>query len=172
MIVIGYQGIGKSTISKFMRGVVDLESSNFYVDGKRHDDWYKVYANIALDLSRQSTTVLTPSHAVLRERLHEMNSTGENIAVCYPSLDLKSEWIDRLEKRYADDPCDKNLRALMNAKDRYTENIREIIADADRFGFIKMDIDSMDYSMQKIIWKLYDMTYSWEKNHGIEPKKS
>ena len=163
MIVIGYQGIGKSTVARSLWSVIDLESGNFYVDGKRQDDWYKVYANIALDLSRQGFTVLAPSHAVLRRRLHEMNVTGEDISICHPSLDLKSEWIDRLEKRYVDDPCDKNLRALMNAKDRYADNIREMIEDADEFGFIKMEISSMDYSLKNMIIDLYCMTYRRNK---------
>ena len=167
MIVIGYQGIGKSTVARSLWSVIDLESGNFYVDGKRQDDWYKVYANIALDLSRQKFTVLTPSHAVLRKRLHDMNVTGEDIAICYPSIDLKSEWIDKLEKRYVGDPCDKNLRALLNAKDRYADNIREMIADADEFGFIKMEIGSMDYSLRNMILDLHDMTYGMKKENVI-----
>ena len=43
MIVIGYQGIGKSTYSNKDITCIDLESGNFWVDGVRLDDWYKVY---------------------------------------------------------------------------------------------------------------------------------
>jgi len=35
MIVIGYQGIGKSTLSKTNDKYIDLESGNFFVDGTR-----------------------------------------------------------------------------------------------------------------------------------------
>ena len=45
LIVIGYQGIGKSSIGgKY--NCIDLESSNFYIDDKRDNDWYKIYCNI------------------------------------------------------------------------------------------------------------------------------
>ena len=39
MIIIGYQGIGKSTLAGH-NSVIDLESGNFWNDGKRIDDWY------------------------------------------------------------------------------------------------------------------------------------
>lgn len=38
MIVIGYQGIGKSTLANKDLRFIDLESGNFWVDGKRADD--------------------------------------------------------------------------------------------------------------------------------------
>ena len=41
MIIVGYQGIGKSSISNPDTRCIDLESGNFFVDGKRPDDWYK-----------------------------------------------------------------------------------------------------------------------------------
>ena len=53
MIIVGYQGIGKSTVTKMTKGVLDLESSNTKVNGVRNDDWYIVYSQFAEDLSRQ-----------------------------------------------------------------------------------------------------------------------
>lgn len=35
MIIIGYQGIGKSTIVRNAKGYIDLESSNFRYNGVR-----------------------------------------------------------------------------------------------------------------------------------------
>ena len=37
MIVVGYQGIGKSSMAKYNADVIDLESGNFWVEGKRID---------------------------------------------------------------------------------------------------------------------------------------
>ena len=51
MIVIGYQGIGKSSLAGRNNIFIDLESGNFWVDGKRADDWYKPYCQIAEHLS-------------------------------------------------------------------------------------------------------------------------
>ena len=71
MIIIGYQGIGKSSVSGADSGCIDLESSNFWNEGVRADDWYIYYCNIALDLSKQGFTVFTSSHKEVREYLLE-----------------------------------------------------------------------------------------------------
>ena len=69
MIIIGYQGIGKSTLANCNLNYVDLESSNFYIDGKRADDWYKPYCKIAEHLSQQGYYVFVSSHKVVRDEL-------------------------------------------------------------------------------------------------------
>ena len=151
MIIIGYQGIGKSTLSDKDNKYIDLESSNFRIDGKRADDWYKPYGNIALDLSKHGYIVFTASHAPLREWLGTNNATGETIAVCYPSLSLKDAWIQKLQDRYDKTGLSKDYAALMNAKDRYSDNISEIIADAVKYDFLKLVINSMEYDLGEII---------------------
>ena len=123
MIVIGYQGIGKSTLAGRDHKFIDLESSNFWIDGKRADDWYKPYCKIAEHLSQQGYIVFTSSHEVVRKQL--ANST-EVVVVVYPSPEFKDGWIEKLEERYYRDATDKNYKAMMNAKDRYTENIHEL----------------------------------------------
>jgi ABC-type cobalamin/Fe3+-siderophores transport system ATPase subunit len=82
MIVVGYQGIGKSSMAKNNADVIDLESGNFWVDGKRIDDWYKIYANIAKHLSDQGKIVFTSSHKVFRDYLNEK---GIEFTVVFPS---------------------------------------------------------------------------------------
>ena len=86
MIVIGYQGIGKSSLAG-KNNCIDLESGNFWVDGKRSDDWYKIYCNIALHLHRQGFTVFTSSHQVVRDYFKEIATRAEKdyIFVCLDS---------------------------------------------------------------------------------------
>ena len=67
MIFVGYQGIGKSSISG--NGNIDLESGNFWVNLTRYCDWYKVYCNIAKSLSEQGYNVFLSSHKVVRDEL-------------------------------------------------------------------------------------------------------
>lgn len=51
-IVVGYQGIGKSTLANSGNGkYIDLESSNFFVDNNRASNWATIYANIAESLA-------------------------------------------------------------------------------------------------------------------------
>jgi heat shock protein HspQ len=123
MIVIGYQGIGKSSLAGRDRKFIDLESSNFWVDGKRAEDWYKPYCQIAEHLSQQGYIVFTSSHEVVRKQLA---GSREVVVVVYPSLNLKDMWLDKLENRYRETGLEKDYKALMNAKDRYEENIQEL----------------------------------------------
>lgn len=57
MIVIGYQGIGKSTLVKENNSFIDFESSNFKIDGKRPVGWEQMYCEAALDLRQQEHIV-------------------------------------------------------------------------------------------------------------------
>lgn len=140
MIVIGYQGIGKSTLAGRDNKFIDLESSNFRVDGKRADDWYKPYCQVAEHLSQQGYIVFVSSHEVVRKQLE---NSSENIVLAYPSIELKDEWICKLEERYKGTGLEKDYRALMNAKDRYEENIKELedIKCFSRMKFIQMNYD-------------------------------
>lgn len=142
MIVVGYQGIGKSTLAGRDRKFIDLESGNFWVDGKRADDWYKPYCRIAEHLSQQGYVVFVSSHEVVRKQLL---ATSEPVVVAYPALELKSMWIDKLENRYSDTGLEKDYKALMNAKDRYEENIHELESCDLPF---KMKLKTCDYDLE------------------------
>ena len=144
MIVIGYQGIGKSTLSNNDLRFIDLESGNFWVDGKRADDWYKPYCQIAEHLSKQGYIVFTSSHEVVRKQL--INS-DEQVICCAPDLSLKDEWIQKLKDRYEASGLDKDYKAYMNAADRYAENITEIANS----GFGVLWLDSMDYELDTMV---------------------
>lgn len=148
MIIIGYQGIGKSTLANREKGYIDLESSCFRINGVRADDWYKAYGNIALDLSRQGYDVFTSSHAVVREWIGSQNETGEKIVICYPADFLRDLWVKKLEDRYNKTGLQKDFAAWKNAEDRYVANIYEMIADADIYGFEKCCLMSMDYDLE------------------------
>ena len=69
MIIIGYQGIGKSTLANIDNAYIDLESSNFWHKGERYDNWYIYYGKIAESLSRQNYNVFTSSHREVRDYL-------------------------------------------------------------------------------------------------------
>ena len=142
MIIIGYQGIGKSSISKRNNLFIDLESGNFWVDGKRAEDWYKPYCQIAEHLSQQGYIVFTSSHEVVRKQLE---NSKEIVVLAYPSLNLKDMWIDKLENRYRDTGLEKDYKALMNAKDRYDDNIREL--NESRIPY-KIVLSKPDYDLE------------------------
>ena len=142
MIVIGYQGIGKSTLAGRNNRFIDLESSNFWVDGKRADDWYKPYCQIAEHLSQQGYIVFTSSHEVVRKQLEK---SMEAVVLVFPSIELKDEWISKLQDRYEWSGLEKDYKALMNAKDRYEDNIRELEASNIEY---KMALKNIDYDLE------------------------
>ena len=143
MIISGYQGIGKSSLAG-KNNCIDLESGNFWVDGKRADDWYKVYCQIANHLSEQGYVVFVSSHEVVRK---ELEKSKEQVFVIFPAIDLKDQWIAKLQNRYDKTKLDKDYRALMNAKDRYKENITELMHGNLKF----YEITKMTYQLESII---------------------
>ena len=158
MVIIGYQGIGKSTAAIKRAAVVDLDSSLFYIDNKRNPNWYKIYCNIAINLSSQGKMVFVSSHKEVRDYLYEINNNKEKIVLCYPSLSLKEEWIARLEKRYNSTGFDKDYRALMNTKLSFDKNITDL--DNDN-RFIKAKIYKTNYNLTGYI--IHSIQY-YEKN--------
>lgn len=144
MIIIGYQGIGKSTLTKKNMKYIDLESSCTWANGKRSDDWHIVYCNFAEDLSRQGYTVFISSHEVVRNQLKE---SSEDVRVCCPAPDLKDEWIERLQERYNRTGSEKDYKALMNAVDRYEANINELLES----GFPILLIEHANGSIEDVL---------------------
>ncbi len=147
MIYVGYQGIGKSTISKISSKCIDLESGNTFVNGKRPDNWEALYVNFALSLSNQGYDVFISSHKVVREELNKRNI--EFIAIV-PDLSLKEDWIQKLYTRYLESNAEKDYKAYMNAEECYEENIKDILKDSKK----SMVINTMDYT-------LTDLLYGW-----------
>lgn len=159
MIVIGYQGIGKSTLASRNLKYIDLESSNFWFDDAetkqrvRHSNWYEMYCNVAEDLSRQGYVVFVSSHQPVRERLLK---SEEYVVACVPSLDLKEQWIEKLHIRFKESGLEKDYKAYMNALDRFTANITEIINS----GFDALVINDMHYDLRNLI----ECTTVYERN--------
>lgn len=146
MIISGYQGIGKSTLASQDLQYIDLESSNFFVDGKRDDDWYIVYGQIANSLSRQGYHVFVSSHAPVREYL---SHSDEELCIVVPAIELKDQWIDKLKKRYEETSLEKDFRAYKNAADRYIENVVELMSTQNARI---ITIHDMNYNLRNLIF--------------------
>ena len=144
MIYCGYQGIGKSTLGgKF--NIIDLESGNFWVNSVRVNEWYAIYANMAQHLSNQGFIVFTASHKIFRDYLNEQ---GIEFTTISPSVDLKDEWVKRLEERYNMTKLNKDYKALMNAKEKYEENVLDLQSEKNA-----LIINRMDYSLLDMLIK-------------------
>ncbi len=145
MIYVGYQGIGKSTISKIYSKCIDLESGNTFVNGKRPENWEALYVNFALSLNNQGYDIFISSHKVVREELNKRNI--EFIAIV-PDLSLKEDWIHKLHSRYLESNAEKDYKAYMNAKECYEENIKDILKDSKKSIVIR----TMAYILADLIY--------------------
>lgn len=151
MIVIGYQGIGKSTSTKWFPGkYIDLESSTFFNNNTWPDDWYIYYCNIAVDLSKQGYVVFVSSHEVVRKQLAKIKGDEYVIGVI-PAEFLEETWINKLYERYLENPSDKNNKAYLNAKDRFKLNTNEIRSDCEHYFNGCLIIETLEYNLDGLI---------------------
>ena len=146
MIIIGYQGIGKSTLAKDSLKYIDLESGNFWINGERDEQWYKPYCNIANHLSAQGYTVFTSSHKEVRD---ELKNSSEVVKIAFPALELKTDWLIRLTNRYNESMLEKDYKALINASLYYEDNIEDLMNEP----FDKIIINNIDYNLEELIEK-------------------
>lgn len=139
MIIFGYQGVGKSTACKNDVKLIDLESSMFRtpMHPERSEDWFQAYGNIAYHLSHEyNKIVLCACHDKIRDYIYEEKDTkNEHIAICYPSLDLKDVWLEKLTRRYELTHELKDKAALDFAVASYTSSIKALEKDT-RFDHI------------------------------------
>ena len=141
-IIIGYPCIGKTTCSKTNKDFIDLESSNFVIDGAKSPDWYKIYCNIAVDLA-ENHNVFISSHADVRNYMKTMpENIRSSVIVIYPALSLKDKWINKMKERYEKTNLDKDKRAYEYIRDHYDESVADIMRDTT-FGKIELKHDNL-----------------------------
>ena len=145
MIIIGYQGIGKSSIARVNPFTsIDLESSWTKIDGQRPDDWAKIYCQIAEGLSRAGYNVFVSSHKVVQDILAK---SQEHVLAVFPSPEIKREWLERLRLRWEVTGEEKNYRAWKGAEAGYDREIEVLMASP----FEKYVINDMNYRLEGVI---------------------
>ena len=158
MIIIGYPGIGKSTIANQYVEIIDFESSFFNNSGKKVNDWYKIYISQAISLAEQGYIVCISSHEdvcfELSKYINDNPDHSFEVVTITPSLSLEKQWIGKLHERYLREKTDKNLRAFERASKYYISDIQTVTAYTD---FHHIHITSMDYYLKFIVKNLSSM---------------
>lgn len=156
MIIIGYPGIGKSTLSKKDKKYVDLDSSLFWKHENgipvKKPDWIFYYSKVAESLSQQGYIVFVCSRKEVRDYLKTY--TSEKICSIYPSVVLKDEWIKKLEERYNNSELDKDLRALNHVKSSFIEDIKSMDYENsynEKYIRNSIKITDMSYDLQEFV---------------------
>ena len=153
MIIIGFPGIGKSTLACNDYRFVDLESSYFKAPDIRNEDWVVEYCKLAEFLSKNGSIVFVSSHKAVRDYIAKMR-TNELVSCIFPSKRIREQWIKKLEDRYMDSGLDKDYRAFIRARDHYVDDIRELYAEDDIP--YKWIITNINYNLEEEINKLID----------------
>lgn len=137
-IIIGYPGIGKSTLARDTNGYIDLDSGNFH---DKNDTWYLLYCSVAVNLAYQGYTVMISSHKCVQDffRINKYYFPFE-VYVCFPCLALENEWINKLKARSED-------AAWRRASTCYSKDILDMMIS----GFPMITITSMGYFLKELI---------------------
>ena len=138
MIVVGFPGIGKTSISFGKNNFVDLESSCFNIvdpvtnKKTKPNNWEKLYGSVAYDLAKQGKHVCVSNHNLVIDEILDRKQKDSRldeypIVFVYPKKNLKDRWIERLTDRYNSsaqidkDIADKNKAALDAVAANYDE---------------------------------------------------
>ena len=148
VIVVGYPGIGKTTLSQTSDHFLDLESSCFRVDNEHIEDWEIVYCQVAVHLAKQGYVVFCSSHKIIRDRLWTMDLPDCVHKMCVvPSEDLKDKWIEKLKLRHERSRYLKDFYAYVRASERYIEDIKSIKNDFD----VILELKSLEYDLEGLL---------------------
>lgn len=162
MIIFGYQGIGKSTLAN--RNIdtifIDLESSMFRtpMHPERSEDWFQAYGNIVYDLNKQNKFIFSACHKQIRDYIaSEKDLKGVMSVICYPSIELREEWLYRLRQRWIDTQLPKDKAALDYAEASYSSSIKALDKDTDYDHLI---LTKMNYNLHDILIGYFNYKYS------------
>ena len=150
MIIIGYPGIGKSTLAFHRMECIDLESSIFNIDanGSKPDGWERSYCLAAIELSRQGYTVFVSSHRDVVDFLKPLNA--HDVYIVCPSKKLKKDWLNKLRLRALTTHSAKDIRAYNRAESHYDEDIDYL----ESSSLLYKEITEMNYDLEEIVGSL------------------
>lgn len=148
MIILGYPGVGKSTLAKLRPEIVDLESSKFRKSSDSEPDW-ELYCKVADNLSSQGKIVFVSTHDTVQQYIG--NCSDEPSCAILPVKELQEQWIDKLCVRW-DRSIDnheeaKNARAYNYVKEHFSESISNFLSHVIPVFWIK----TMDYALTSIV---------------------
>ena len=173
MIIVGYPGIGKSSLAGHSIYTnhgeivcIDLESSNFNnTKGNKIKDWYKYYVELVIDLSSQGFIVFVSSHKDVIEELVKRETIGiypHHTTIIIPNPDYKTAWVDKLQHRLTRtitkniQEYEKNHRAYHHVKDYFDEDMIQLFDYCGKYNINMVQIDPYNYRLEDIVKDVYD----------------
>ena len=153
MIIFGYPGIGKTTLTtsedyktNFVNGVIDLDSM-FFSD---LDDpyWFKRYTNLAEYISKQGYLVMISTHEKV---VSSLKKSPEKKLIIVPSPKIKDKWVERLDKRRQKTNLFKDKKAYLHVKEHFDSDFEMLKKASEWPKYDILELDSMNYSLSDIL---------------------
>ena len=146
VIVMGFPGVGKTYVKERYKGsnnlkVLDSDSSNF-----DKSDFPNNYINYIEKQIGKYDIIMVSTHKEVRDAIkNSIIPRMCSLYICYPSYDIKDEWLERLRKR------GNNESFIKMIDENYFNWVRDIKMNED--DLIHLEItDPSNY--------LYDMLYN------------
>lgn len=143
MIVLGYMGVGKSTLGgkgKF----IDLDYGDFILrGGVMLRDWEQIYVNVGISLSHQGGVVLMCTDSGVR---CELKDRGEPYVVVYPASSLREVWCERLDRMMEKEVRDIVKWDIRRGRSYYVSEVSELSREEH-----VIEISDMGYSLEEKI---------------------
>lgn len=135
-IILGFPGVGKTYIKERFKGssikVIDSDSS--YFDKKEFPENYIEYIKSCIG---KFDLILVSTHDVVRKAIAESDIMNRAVvSICYPALDLKEEWIQRLANR------GNSEKFLSLIRENYDQWIKDIEQCEDFYKIVLKTKDS------------------------------
>lgn len=163
MVIMGYQGIGKTTLTRTSHKFIDLESSLMFLSDTldRPKGWEELYVNYAESLANDGHIVFVSTHQQVREELSKRaKKNGLKVGCITPSKYLEDKWVARLQERHSISQTYKDYKAYMGAKFNYGNDIESLEASSKELGIPLIHINNLDYNLQDKVCRLLVEAYS------------
>ena len=107
---------------------------------------------MAIDLASQSNFVFVSIHKDVLEYITKTNSYKKffnniRLLVVYPEVNLKEEWINKLQKRYDLTKSQKDKKALDRIINHFEEDINNLDKFVDNNNLAVLIIDDRNYNL-------------------------
>lgn len=133
-IIMGFPGVGKTYIKEKYKGIDDLtildsDSSNF-----DKSDFPNNYINYIENQIGKFDIILISTHQDVRKAIKESNIINTcKIYICYPDLELKTIWLERLKNRGNND---KFIQLISNNYENWITDIKN-----NEYDFIHIELN-------------------------------
>jgi len=156
MIILGYPGIGKTTLALSQKDIIDLNYTPFKSDSE-YDAWETLYCQVAMSLAKSDKTVFVSCHDEVQSELNTEPYKKIRKYIIVPHISLKESWLKRITspyyKRYGVDE-DQHQRMVERVRKYFEVDIKHLASNEDF---------TMIYIQQPVTYNLADIVYHIQK---------